>query len=203
MAKIGATGVSAGSPQSRLMLQFTSRAFLKRSAAEKKRRESSNWWKQSIADSRGYLERKTPNFRPELHRTPKELASRFYQLMMGHAVIAPYLKYKIKTSDSDECWWCEIPGKRQTREHLFKECIHWKDEIKRLWKRVEKDVGWRHYRHKPISALFNEVKATDAILAFLDKTRVGKLRGGLRVDEDDEGVEVEEEEEDAGNVVGD
>ncbi|KAI5802362.1 hypothetical protein FPQ18DRAFT_300497 [Pyronema domesticum] len=75
----------------------------------------------------------------------------------------------IKKSDSDECWWCEI-GKRQTREHLFKECLHWKVEITELWRRVSKDVGWRNHRWKPISSLFNEKKATGAILEFLDKT---------------------------------
>lgn len=77
MATIGATDISTGSPQSRQIPQFASRAVLKRTAAEKKRMESSNWWKQSIKESRGYLERKTPNFRLKLHRVRKELASRF------------------------------------------------------------------------------------------------------------------------------
>jgi hypothetical protein len=89
--------------------------------------------------------------------------------MMGHAVIASYLKYKIKTSDSDTCWWCDI-GIRQTREHLFKECLHWKKEIKELWRRVQRESGWRQYRWKPVSVLFNEKKATGAILEFLEKT---------------------------------
>ncbi|KAI5786256.1 hypothetical protein FPQ18DRAFT_308810 [Pyronema domesticum] len=134
------------------------------------------------------LSEKTTNFRPELHRVRKELASRFYQLMMGHAVIAPYLKYKIKTSDSDICWWCDAE-KRLTREHLFKECQGWKDEIKELWKRVEWEAGWKNYRHKPISALFNDSRAMSAILEFLDKTGVGKMRGGMGQEafaEDDE-----------------
>lgn len=103
MAKLGATDIPAGSPQSRQMLHIASRAYLKRTAAEKRYRESSDWWAPSIASSRGYLARKTPGFCPELHRVRKVLASRYYQLMMGHAVIAPYLKYKIQTSDSDTC----------------------------------------------------------------------------------------------------
>jgi ribonuclease HI len=37
MAKLGATDHTAGSPQSRLILQVASRAYLKRVAAEKKR----------------------------------------------------------------------------------------------------------------------------------------------------------------------
>lgn len=148
---------------------YVSRAFLKRLVAETRRKDSSDWWTPSIARSHGYRPPKTLGFRPELHKVRKELASRYYQRMTGHAVIAPYLKYKIKKSDSDECWWCEI-GKRQTREHLFKECLHWKVEITELWRRVSKDVGWRNHRWKPISSLFNEKKATGAILEFLDKT---------------------------------
>lgn len=43
------------------------------------------------------LERKTPNFRPDLRRIRKELASRYYQLMTGHAIVAPYLKARHPT----------------------------------------------------------------------------------------------------------
>jgi hypothetical protein len=68
---------------------------------------------------------------------------------------------------------------RQSRERLFKECLHWKQEIKELWRRVQRELGWRQYRWKPISALFNESKATGAILEFLEKTRVGTMRGGI------------------------
>jgi hypothetical protein len=134
-----------------------------------------------IAKSRAYNPPKTLGFRPELRTVRKELESQYYQLMTGHAVIAPYIKEKIK-SDSDECRWCQI-GKRQSRERLFKECMHWKDEIKALWRRVEKDVGWKWYHWKPISSLFNENKATGATLEFLDKTGVGKMAGGLGHDE--------------------
>jgi hypothetical protein len=101
---------------------------------------------------------------------------------MWHAAIAPYLKFKIKTSGSDIFWWCDA-DRRQTRDHLFKECRGWKAEIKSLWQRVEKEVRWRHYRHKPILALFNDKKATGVILEFLDKSGVGKMRGGLEPEE--------------------
>lgn len=179
MAKISTTDVWTASPQSHQMLQVVSRAYLKRTATEKKCMESSNWWKLSIKESRGHLECKTPNFRPELHHVRKELASQFYQLMMGHAVIARYLKYKIKASDSDICWWCDA-DRWQTRDNCG-----WKEEIKHLWKRVEKDVGWRHYLYKPILALFNDNQVTEAILEFLDMTGVENMRGGI--DENEEG----------------
>jgi hypothetical protein len=161
------------------MAAVASRAYLKRTVTEKRRRESSDWWAPSIESSRGYLPPKTPGFRPELHRVRKVLASRYYRLMMGHAVIAPYLKYKIKTSDSDTCCWCDI-GIRQSREHLFQECLHWKREITELWRRVQRESGWRQYRWRPISALFNERKAT---AAWSFRRRRGRLAedGGTRM----------------------
>jgi hypothetical protein len=64
--------------------------------------------------------------------------------MTGHAMISPYLKHEIKTSDLDTCWWCE-KDIRQRREHLFKYCMHWRDDIRMFWTKVEQDVGsgWR------------------------------------------------------------
>lgn len=43
---------------------------------------------------------------------------------------------------------------------------------------VQREVGWKNYRWKPISELFNARKATGAILEFLEQTEVGKMRGG-------------------------
>jgi hypothetical protein len=82
----------------------------------------------------------------------------------------------LKKHPSDNCWWC-AEGKRQTREHLFKECSHWRQEIRELWRRVAKDVGWRRAKWKPISVLLEEEKATEleAVLEFLRSTGVGKL----------------------------
>ena len=64
-----------------------------------------------------------------------------YQLLTGHVLIAPFLEEKLKKTDSDQCWWCET-GKRQTRDHLFKECGRWKTEINVLWTTIDKKLGW-------------------------------------------------------------
>ena len=40
-----------------------------------------------------------------LSRTPKPLASRYYQLLTGHAAMGFYLKDKIHKAVDDECWW--------------------------------------------------------------------------------------------------
>jgi len=76
-------------------------------------------------------------------------------------------------------WWrrCET-GKRQTRDHLFKECGRWKTEINVLWKTIGKKLGWKPCRNKKISELFREEKATGAILQFLRDTDIGKIKNG-------------------------
>lgn len=75
-----------------------------------------------------------PCARDELRRAPKEVSSRFFQLGSGHAMLAPFLKDKLRLTDSNLCWWCGIA--RQTREHLFKECRAWKEEVATLWKEI-------------------------------------------------------------------
>jgi len=67
--------------------------------------------------------------------------------------------YKLKETDLEQCWWCET-GKRQTRDHRFKECRRWKTEINVLWTTIGKKLGWKHRRNKKISELFRQGKAT-------------------------------------------
>jgi hypothetical protein len=63
---------------------------------------------------------------------------------------------------------------------LFKECARWSAEIKDLWKRVRKEVGWRRARWKPIAKLFREEKAEEAVVEFIRRTGVGKRSGTAR-----------------------
>jgi hypothetical protein len=65
--------------------------------------------------------------------------------------------------------------------------MHWKEDIKMFWDKVAWDVGprWKKYRWKPILELFNEEKATEAILWFLDRTGVGKKPRDRRLEEFD------------------
>jgi hypothetical protein len=68
-------------------------------------------------------------------------------------------------------------GKKQARDHLFKECATWKVEIGDLWKMVGREVGWRKMRWKPIPKLFAEERAEKAIIEFIRKTRIGRKKG--------------------------
>jgi len=65
-------------------------------------------------------------------------------------LIAPFLKEKLKKSDSDQCWWCET-GKRQTRDHLFKKCRRWKAEINVLWITIGKKLGYCNVKPKSVA----------------------------------------------------
>ena len=53
-------------------------------------------------------------------------------------MIAPFSGEKFGWIDSDGCW---CGGGRQSREHLFKECRTWKEEIRKLWKEVGEISG--------------------------------------------------------------
>ena len=59
-------------------------------------------------------------------------------------MIAPFLRDKWGWTDTDRCWWCEKG--RQSRDHLFKECGTWKEEIGELWSTVGKISGKREAR---------------------------------------------------------
>lgn len=56
----------------------------------------------------------------QLRRTRKSLASRYYQLLMGHAAIGSFLHERVvgpQRAELNECWWCNS-GRRQLRHHL-------------------------------------------------------------------------------------
>ena len=121
-------------------------------------------------------------------------------------MIAPFLKDKFGWVELDQCWWCD--GGRQSREHLFKECRTWKDQIRKLWKKVGQVSGeaflkadksrvkakgrgkgfgvWESGgKVRPgncsMSRLFGDPRFTEAILEFLEETDVGKIKKGVYV----------------------
>ena len=67
--------------------------------------------------------------------------------------------------------WCGS-DKRESRHHLFTESEAWRPQIRRLWRRVGKDCGWKRPRAPAVRKLWRE-EATEAVLEFLRDTRVG------------------------------
>jgi hypothetical protein len=132
-----------------------------------------------------YILKEKEGIRQHLRSERKETAVRYYQLMTGHAAIAPYLKNKVENGDSEEYWSCQS-GKKQSREHLFKECPKWNPQIRELWRRVGKDVGWQRAKWKSVAQLFKEERAEKAVVEFIRKTGVGRMSGTSRLEVDQE-----------------
>jgi len=108
----------------------------------------------------------------------KRLASRFYQLKVGHCCIGQYLHWAKKRPDP-QCWWCQCPS--QTRDNLLKECPKWKGEQKILWAEVRKEIGrWKNWWR--IRDLFTDRRCSRTVLDFLTSTDLGKIV--LAVEED-------------------
>ena len=143
-----------------------------------------------------------PCIRPRLRTAKKGVAARFFQLLSGHAMTAPFLRERWGWMDTDRCWWCD--GGRQSRDHLFKECKTWKDEIRELWETVvnisgkknreegidrpfksRKGFGYhvQQARARPsnitIRGLLSDERYTEAVLRFLGSTRVGEVKAGV------------------------
>ena len=128
-----APGITRPPPMGSVISGSFMKAMIRRGAV-------SSWRECIIRGGRGRRpyriprEGTVPRIPAALGRARKSLASRFFQLASGHAMTAPFLKDKFGWVDSDQCWWC--CGGRQSREHLFKECHAWKDEIRELWRKV-------------------------------------------------------------------
>ena len=129
-------------------------------------------------------------------------SSRGLASITGNVCIPPTHYYN---RDSDICWWCSKG--RQTREHLFKECSAWKEEIKKLWKEVGEATaeksnwrkksrykgtkgcgitigrggGWRGLEpgNTSIGTLLADERCIPAVLSFLSDTKCGKVKEGI------------------------
>ena len=111
-------------------------------------------------------------------------------------MIASFLKDRWGWVDTDRCWWCD--SGRQSRDHLFKECRRWENEIGELWTKVGRISGKREEGNGPfrsrkgfgfhvrqararpsnttVRKLLSDSRYTEAVLEFLGKTRVGEVK---------------------------
>jgi hypothetical protein len=104
-------------PLPRNTTRWYSLAFLRRRATERppidgeKEIESRNAGRRTF---RLLTTSSRPGHQAPVAQTSKRVATRFFQLLSGHAMIAPFLKERGEWTDSDRCWWCEKG--RQSRE---------------------------------------------------------------------------------------
>jgi hypothetical protein len=145
-------------------------AHLKREISEKKWMEARQWAGERTSKKKY----KMPTMqRPDgtVAGSSKRHASRFYQLKTGHCLTGQYLNWT-KSRPTAQCWWC--PCTTQTRDHLFKVCIAWKEQQKSLWAEVRKETGRWKNRWKVRDLLADE-RCSRAVLDFLATTDVGRL----------------------------
>jgi len=73
-------------------LPRASMAYPKRQATEAKSRGKKEWIEERTKKRRSYIPPRKPGFRKELKSERKAVASRYYQLLTGHALVAPSSK---------------------------------------------------------------------------------------------------------------
>ena len=154
-------------------LKEASLSHLTRATTEARSRATAEWIRTRSGRRRRYHPLKGGKMRKDLNRTRKELASRFYQMLSGHAATAEHLR-RVGQTESDTCFWCGT-GERQTRYHLFVRCRRWTPEIRRLWQRVRAETGWEGA--PSIRRLFGDERNVKAILEFLEGAKVGNMPG--------------------------
>jgi hypothetical protein len=113
-------------------------------------------------------------------QSQKRLATRYYQLKIGHAVIGTHFK-RINTIDDDRCWWCNT-SERQPARHLFKECRKWRREREELKKKIK--IGL--WNNNNMAYMFKDKGCTEYILKFIKETGVGNKTKEKEMQERDE-----------------
>ena len=114
-------------------LKQASLSHLTRITTEARTNATSEWIRNHSGRHRRYRPPRGGKMRKDLNRAPKEQASRFYQLLSGHAATAEHL-VRVGQARSEACFWCGS-GEKQTRYHLFVKCKRWTPEIKELGRR--------------------------------------------------------------------
>ena len=106
--------------------------------------------------------------RRQLRRTRKTVAGRYFWLLLEDAAIGPYLKDKIRKTDSDKCWWCR-GGKQQTAITSSLSAGHGPHRPRKCGTTIGKACGWNHPRAPSVKHLWKD-KATEAVLDSLRDT---------------------------------
>jgi hypothetical protein len=164
---------------------FTTLAHLHRKTKEKKTKETNGWLQISLGEHQGYKPPTTKRPDEKATQVPKRLATRYYQLKIGHAIIATHLK-RINAINDDRCWWCNT-DKRQTVRHLFKECRKWRSEREEMKKKIKPGL-WSHNNR---AHMFEDKECTELILKFIKEMEVGnksKEKDQEKKDEETDGV---------------
>jgi hypothetical protein len=107
---------------------------------------------------------------------PKKVASRYYQLKVGHAAVGTYLR-RIGAQETDVCRWCAAP--KESVYHLLFECRQWWSQRTITYRTFEKDKVLKPMprEEEPEARIFENRRASGALLQFLRQTEVGCAKG--------------------------
>jgi hypothetical protein len=151
-------------------------AYIRRACTEARRKAVEEWAHEN-AVSRAY--RREGAYRAPrgwgldkaAGRAPKRIASRYYQLKIGHAPIGAYL-HRIKARDSQECKACGAI--RETVFHILFECRAHHKARKELYRGlVSAGVPLPTAAEaSPEARLFSEPKATAVLLQFVSNANL-------------------------------
>jgi hypothetical protein len=146
-------------------------AYIRRACTEARRKAVEDWARTYAVQGahrreRAYRPPKGWGLDKAAGKAPKRLASRYYQLKIGHAPIGTYL-HRIKARDSPECRTCG--ALRETVSHILFECRGRLQARRTLYKGL-RDAGVplpTAAEDSPEARLFSEPKATAALLEFV------------------------------------
>ncbi|ODM15123.1 hypothetical protein SI65_09362 [Aspergillus cristatus] len=152
-------------------------AHLQRTQTEATREAREKWLREAMAKrtpaaQRTYRPHRGWRLDPAAAGAPKALASRYYQLKMGHAAIGPYLQ-RVQAQESAACQGCGAP--RESVHHLLLECRERAGPRRTLFQGLREAGAPRPATREihPEVRLFGDPRATPAILRYLQDTGVG------------------------------
>ncbi|QKX53974.1 uncharacterized protein TRUGW13939_01054 [Talaromyces rugulosus] len=150
-------------------------AHAQRACTEAYRAARANWLAAKLAKraqraSQAYYPPRGWKLGPMLANTPKHLARRYYQFKTGHAPIGAYL-HRIKARDFPNCLGCSRGT--ETVRHLLTNCRQWCHQREKLYAGLA-EAGVKALQDSeqcPEARLFQDPKATTALLAFIGAIR--------------------------------
>jgi ribonuclease HI len=156
-------------------------AYIHRTKTEVVKAQKQQWLtkalgRRSLRAQRAYRAQPGWKLDPALAAAPKRIASRYYQLKMGHAAVGAYLQ-KVQARESGACRGCQAPS--ETVHHLLFECREWRRQRGTLFRALVKakvalpTIAEDH----PEGRIFGDLRATKAILQFLTNTTIGTHQG--------------------------
>ena len=165
---------AAGRPRTGKYLGI-SLAHVQRTCTEAYRAARANWLAKMLAKrvqrvGQAYKPPRGWKLDPMVANTHKRLAQRYYQFKTGHTPIGAYL-HLIKARDSPSCLGCSRGT--ETVRHLLISCRQWRHQREEFYAGLA-EAGVRapqDSEQSPETRLFQDPKATKALLAFIGAIR--------------------------------